>query len=158
MVKLENNYLIRPIQKITPKHCQLLLTADPSRKVINSYLNRSHQFEMIRNQQLIGVLLLLDTRPETVEVINLAVIEAMQNQGFGERLIQFAISWAKKHHYKTITIGTGNTSFAQLYLYQKCGFRAVSIDSNFFVEHYDEPIIENNLHLRDMVRLKLTLI
>lgn len=42
---------------------------------------------------------------------------------------------------------------AQLYLYQKCGFRMTSIDRDFFVRHYAEPIIENGLVLKDMVRL-----
>ena len=56
--------------------------------------------------------------------------------------------------YQTIEIGTGSTSFAQLYLYQKCGFRVVNIDRDFFVDNYDDPIIENKLILRDMIRLE----
>jgi len=154
MVKLENNLQIRPIQQVTAKHYQLFLDADPSRKLVDSYLERAYQFELIRDGSLLGVLLLIDTQPETVEIVNIAVDESVQNQGFGETLIHFAIKWAKQEKYHTIEIGTGSTSFAQLYLYQKCGFRVVSIDHDFFVNNYDGPIIENKLVLKDMIRLK----
>lgn len=154
MVKFENNLTIRPIKQITVKHYQLFLEADPSRKIVDSYLNRAYQFEMVCGNELLGVILLIDTRPETIEIVNLAVAESVQNQGLGEKLVRFGIDFAQKNHYHTIEIGTGSTSFAQLYLYQKCGFRVVSIDSDFFVRNYDEPIIENKLLLKDMIRLK----
>lgn len=155
MAKLENNYVIRPFQQATSKHFELLLDADPSEKVVDSYLSRAYKFELVDNTNLLGVILLIDTRPETIEIVNLAVDETVRNQGLGEQLVHFGIDWAKKHHYQTVEIGTGSTSFGQLYLYQKCGFRIVGIDSDFFVRNYDEPIVENKLVLRDMVRLKL---
>lgn len=154
MVKSENKLLIRPIKKITEKHYQLFLEADPSRKIVDNYVNRAYQFELVDDNELLGVLLLLDTRPETVEIVNIAVDEMACNQGLGEKLILFALDWSKKHHYRTVEIGTGSTSFAQLYLYQKCGFRVVNIDRDFFVDNYDEPIIENKLLLKDMIRLE----
>jgi len=157
MAKLENRTLIREISQVTAKHYKLFLEADPSRKVINSYLDRSFKFELISGKNLLGVILLVNTRPETVEIVNIAVEESARNQGFGEKLIKFGIEWAKINNYNSIEIGTGSTSFAQLYLYQKCGFRIVGVDSDFFVDNYEEPIIENNLILRDMLRLKMKL-
>lgn len=154
MVKLENKLLIRPINKITEEHYQLFLAADPSRKIIDSYLQRAYQFEMVYEDTLLGVILLIDTRPETIEIVNIAIAEKYQNQGLGEKLVHFGIDFAKKNHYRTIEIGTGSTSFAQLYLYQKCGFRVVGVDRDFFIRNYDEPIIENKLTLKDMIRLK----
>lgn len=102
--------------------------------------------------------MLIDTRPKTVEIVNIAVDESVQNQGLGEKLLHFALNWAKEQHYSTVEIGTGSTSFAQLYLYQKCGFRVTNIDRNFFVDNYPEPIIENKLVLKDMIRLKKSII
>lgn len=157
MAKLENNLLIQPFQQATARHYKLLLSADPSRKVVDSYLARAHKFELLNDNQLVGVILLIDTRPETIEIVNVAVIEKYWNHGCGEKLVRFGISWAKEHHYQTIEIGTGSTSFGQLYLYQKCGFRIVGVDTDFFVRNYDEPIIENKLVLKDMVRLRLNL-
>lgn len=145
---------IQPIEQITQAHWQLLLDADPSKEIINSYLARSFKFELVCGKDLLGVILLLATHPRIVEIVNIAVDEKYRNHGLGEDLINFACEWAKKHDYKTIEIGTGSTSFAQLYLYQKCGFRVVNIDSNFFVDNYSKPIIENKLVLKDMIRLK----
>lgn len=154
MVKLENKLIIQPFTAATAEHYQLLLSADPSREIVDSYLKRAHKFELTSGKVLLGVVLLLDTRPETVEIVNIAVDESHQNHGYGEKLVRFACDWAKQQHYHTITIGTGSTSFAQLYLYQKCGFRVINIDRDFFVDNYEKPIIENKLVLKDMIRLK----
>lgn len=59
--------------------------------------------------------------------------------------------------FHTIEIGTGNSSIQRLALYQKCGFRMASIDHDFFLKHYDEPIYENGIQCMDMVRLSLVL-
>ncbi|MDA9471712.1 GNAT family N-acetyltransferase [Enterococcus sp. 5H] len=148
---------IKEIQYFTTFHYELLLLADPDKNVINKYLPRGISFEYRSADDVAGVLVLLPTRPETLEIVNIAVSEAFQNQGIGAKLLHFAIDYAKENSYKTVEIGTGSTSFAQLYLYQKCGFRLTSIDRDFFVRHYDEEIIENKLVLKDMVRLSLDL-
>ncbi|CAJ1179721.1 putative N-acetyltransferase YvbK [Companilactobacillus crustorum] len=145
---------IIPFQKATAEHYHLMLMADPSKTIVKSYLPRSYKFELVADAKLLGLVLLIDTRPETIEIVNLAVAEEFQNSGYGEKLVHFALHWAQKNHYHTVEIGTGSTSFAQLYLYQKCGFRVVSIDRDFFVDNYHEPIIENKLVLKDMIRLK----
>lgn len=157
MVKLDNKPLIQAFSDVTSDHYRLLLDADPSRKVVDSYLGRAHKFELSTGGQLLGLVILIDTRPETVEIVNIAVDEKFQNHGYGKKLLHFAIDWAKKQNYHTIEIGTGSTSFGQLYLYQKCGFRIVGVDTDFFVDNYDEPIIENKLILKDMLRLKMKL-
>lgn len=156
MVKLDTK--IVAFHKVTSAHYNLLLTADPSKEIVDSYLNRAHKFELINCGKLLGVILLIDTRPKTVEIVNIAVDESVQNQGLGEKLLHFALNWAKEQYYSTVEIGTGSTSFAQLYLYQKCGFRVTNIDRNFFVDNYPEPIIENKLVLKDMIRLKKSII
>lgn len=141
--------------QLTEEHYQLLLTADPSLTLIENYLPRSLCFQLYQDT-LTAIILLLPTRPETLEIVNLAVATEQQQRGFGTQLLTFAIDYAKNHGYKTLEIGTGSTSFQQLALYQKLGFRMTSIDSDFFVHHYEEPIIENGLLLKDMVRLRLT--
>lgn len=144
---------IQAFKKSTAAHYQLLLDADPSKSMIDDYLPRSHCFEAIVENQLTGVIILLPTRPETFEIVNIAVAEPFQGQGIGRKLIQHAIQYGRKRNITTLEIGTGSTSFGQLYLYQKCGFRMTSIDKDFFTRHYTEEIIENDLLLKDMVRL-----
>lgn len=74
-----------------------------------------------------------------------------------QRLVRHAIETASSMGYKAIELGTGNSSVGQLALYQKCGFRIVGVDRDFFTIHYDEPIYENGIQCRDMVRLALSL-
>ncbi|PFN14946.1 GNAT family N-acetyltransferase [Bacillus cereus] len=132
---------------------ELLLLADPSREIVEEYVNRGECFITEIEQQTIGVYVLLPTRPETVELVNVAVVQDQHGRGIGKRLVLDAIRVAKTKGYKTIEIGTGNSSVGQLALYQKCGFRIIGVDMDFFVRHYSEKIFENGIQCKDMVRL-----
>lgn len=131
----------------------LLLLADPSREIVAEYVNRGKCYIAEIEQQIIGVYVLLPTRPGTVELVNVAVVEEQHGRGIGKQLVRDAINVAKINGYKIIEIGTGNSSIGQLALYQKCGFRIVGIDIDFFVRHYPESIFENGIQCRDMIRL-----
>lgn len=132
---------------------ELLLLADPSKEIVDEYVNRGDCYVAEKNQQIIGVYVLLPTRPETVELVNVAVLEEQQSRGLGKQLVMNAIVVAKTKGYKTIEIGTGNSSIRQLALYQKCGFRIIGVDIDFFIKHYPEEIFENGIQCRDMIRL-----
>ncbi|WHI58801.1 GNAT family N-acetyltransferase [Mammaliicoccus lentus] len=132
---------------------ELLLLADPSKKIIKEYVNRGECFVAENEQQTVGVYVLLPTRPETVELVNVAVTENQHGRGIGKQLVMSAINAAKTRGYKTIEIGTSNSSIGQLALYQKCGFRITGIDIDFFVRHYPEELFENGIQCRDMIRL-----
>ncbi|WP_418304199.1 GNAT family N-acetyltransferase [Paenibacillus bovis] len=132
---------------------ELLLSADPSPAIIQDYLSRGQCYIARQDQTIIGVYVLLPTRPKTVELVNVAVAESHQKQGIGKQLVQHAIQTAREQHYHTIELGTGNSGVSQLALYQKCGFRIVGVDPDFFVRHYEEPIYENGIQCRDMIRL-----
>ncbi|MGX8177137.1 GNAT family N-acetyltransferase [Exiguobacterium artemiae] len=108
---------IRQLSAYENPPMELLLLADPSQKLVEEYLKRGSCFVAEIRNQLIGVHVLLPTRPQTIE------------------------------------IGTGNSSIGQLALYQKCGFRIVGVDLNFFLRHYEEDIIENGIRCTDMIRL-----
>lgn len=144
---------IRKLNKDEKLPMELLLLADPSREIIEEYVNRGECFVAVIEQQIIGVYVLLPTRPETVELVNVAVVEEQHGRGIGKQLVMDAIKVGKTKGYKTIEIGTGNSSIGQLALYQKCGFRIIGVDVDFFVKHYPEEIFENGIQCRDMVRL-----
>jgi len=136
---------------------KLLLEADPSRKMVKEYVDRGQGFIAEIGKEIIGAFVLLPTRPGTVEIMNIAVAEENRGRGIGKQLIEEAIKISKKRKYKTIEVGTGNSSVGQLVLYQKCGFRITGIDSDFFITHYDEEIYENGIQCRDMIRLSQNL-
>ncbi|AOH53752.1 GNAT family N-acetyltransferase [Peribacillus muralis] len=131
----------------------LLLLADPSRELVEDYLKKGICFVGERNNQILGVYVLLQVGPESMEIKNIAVDENHHGRGIGRQLIGHAISYAKEQGYKTVEIGTGNSSIGQLALYQKCGFRIIAVDRDFFTKHYDEELYENGIQCQDMVRL-----
>lgn len=148
------------IKKLTPDEAvpyDLLLLADPSRPIVDDYLRRGTCYTASYQGGIIGVYVILKTRPETVEIVNVAVREDYQGRGIGKTLVLDAIAKAKAEGFKTIEIGTGNCGMMQLALYQKCGFRIVGVDLDFFTRHYDEPMYENGIQCRDMIRLSLDL-
>lgn len=136
----------------------LLLLADPSQEIVDDYLDRGHTYVAKIADEIVGVYVLIHTRPQTIEIVNIAVHESYQGRGIGKQLVLDAIVKAKRLKAKTIEIGTGNSSLQQLALYQKCGFRITGIDLDFFIKHYDEEIYENGIQCRDMIRLSLDLI
>lgn len=105
----------------------------------------------------IAVMVLQELTSDKLEIKNIAVDPRLENQGIATRLLQDAVHFAKVHHYQQLQIGTGSTSFKQLYLYQKIGFRVTEIKRNFFVKNYVQPIHENGLLLRDMLVLTLAI-
>ncbi|MBD8499201.1 GNAT family N-acetyltransferase [Paenibacillus arenosi] len=131
----------------------LLLLADPSESIVTEYVQRGQCYVAEIEGSIVAVYVLLPTRPETVELVNVAVHEDLHGQGIGKQIVNHAIVQAREQGYKTIEIGTGNSSVGQLALYQKCGFRMVGVDIDFFVRHYPEEIIENGIPCRDMIRL-----
>lgn len=132
---------------------ELLLEADPSERLVRAYCRDGHCFIAEQQQVIIGVFVLLALDDETVEIKNIALAEKQRGKGLGKSLVLAALEEARKLRFHSVEIGTGNSSFSQLALYQKCRFRMKSIDRDFFVRHYDKPIFENGLPCRDMVRL-----
>ena len=145
--------IIRKLNEGEQLPIKLLLLADPARENFEEYANRGECFIAENEYQTIGVYVLLPTKPKTVELVNVAVAEAEQGSGIGKQLVLHAIRIAQRRGYKTIEVGTGNSSIGQLALYQKCGFRITGVDIDFFVRHYSEKIFENGIFCRDMVRL-----
>ncbi len=132
---------------------ELLLLADPSRKLVEEYLSRGETYVAVEDHRTVGVYVLLPTRPDTVELVNVAVAEELHGRGIGKSLVRHAVRTAKERGYRTLEVGTGNAGIGQLALYQKCGFRIVGVDFDFFTRHYEEEIYENGIHCRDMIRM-----
>lgn len=149
--------------KITKLECNteapmdLLLLADPSEELVRSYLEKGVCYTAQWNEEVLAVALIMETQAKTMEVMNLAVKEEYQNKGIGKQLLLHVIEEIKKGDAKTIEIGTGNPGVVQMLLYQKCGFRIIGIDFDFFRRTHPEPIFENGIECRDMIRMRIDL-
>lgn len=134
----------------------LLLAADPSEELVGKYCSGGFVYEAIVEGELIGVCVLLPLSATVAEIKNIAVAETVRGKGYGKQLIHHALSEADRLKFTRVEIGTGNSSVDQLMLYQKCGFRIDSVDHDFFTRNYSEPIVENGIQCRDMIRLVYT--
>jgi GNAT superfamily N-acetyltransferase len=104
---------------------------------VASYLGRGRCFVAEESpDEIVGEYVLIDTRPETVELVNVAVREDRQGRGIGKALVLHAVDEARRLGHRTIEVGTGNAGIAQLALYQRCGFRIVGVDIDFFTRRY----------------------
>lgn len=132
---------------------ELLLLADPSEKQIRSYIVSGHCYLAEFEGECRGVYVLHEKTPQTVELMNVAVAESWQGKGLGKQLILHAIETSRELGYESLHVATGNSSIGQLALYQKCGFRIVGIERDYFTTNYPDPIFENGIQCRDQVRL-----
>lgn len=86
--------------------------------------------------------------------MSIAVHPAYQKSGYGTALLKWVIDFFRRSGARKLEVGTGTFGY-QLAFYQRQGFRVTSIDHDFFVKNYPEPIFENGIQLFDMLRLTL---
>jgi len=142
---------LRELKKTDPIPYDLLLTADPDRRNIDKYIFGPGVYAVYKQEEIIGCYVLCKADAETIEIKNIAIRTDHQNKGLGTALLNHALLQATSGGFRKITIGTGNSSIGQLYLYQKVGFRITGVLRDFFRENYEAPIIENGIECRDMI-------
>lgn len=81
---------IKVSDTLTNQHYVLLFEADPNKELVNNYLQRSFCFDATYNNELVGILALFPTHPETLEIVNIAVVSEQRNRGIGQQLLSFA--------------------------------------------------------------------
>ncbi|MGG2024327.1 N-acetyltransferase [Gottfriedia sp. S16(2024)] len=145
---------INKIQFLTKEHWNLLLLADPSKEMVDKYIQKSNIYEVLDQKLLVGVLVLMENSSEEIEIKNIAIDPAFQGQGIGKNLIHYGINESKKLGYSKISICTGNSSTYQLALYKNCGFQISTVYHNFFIDQYDEEIWENGIQCKDLIKLE----
>lgn len=135
---------------------KLLMLADPDKAMIATYIN---QCALIVAESLdgapVGVLAYQKQSAGQMELMNLGVLEEWQGQGIGKSLIKFFLTCVERTEELplTVTVKTGDLSYQALALYKQLGFKVVSVNKDYFVTHYQEPIFENGQQLRHQVIL-----
>lgn len=152
-----NDIEIRKMNKSDEIPYDLLLLADPSKDLIDNYIKNSDSFIVQMKDKIVGICVVIKIKIDIFEIVNIAVDERCQRKGIAKKLIYNVIEFLKLKRAKELYIGTGNSSIYQLALYQKCGFRIVGIDKDFFKRNYKDKIIENGIECVDMIRLKMKL-
>jgi ribosomal protein S18 acetylase RimI-like enzyme len=133
---------------------ELLLQADPSEDKIRSYLPGAKCFVASRAGSVVGACVVKPLADGAHELMSIAVQPDHQRLGYGTALLQWVIGYFRNAGARQLEVGTGTFGY-QLAFYQRHGFRVASIDPDFFVRNYPEPIFEDGIQLFDMLRLTL---
>jgi len=130
----------------------LLLLADEQEDMIDRYLERGQMYALEAAGDAAAVIVVTDEGNGLLEIKNLAVSQAYQGKGYGRMMIRH-IEERYSDRYHTLLVGTGDSPLTVPF-YERCGFVRSHAIKNFFTEHYDHPIIEGGVQLRDMVYFK----
>ncbi|HIW71761.1 MAG TPA: GNAT family N-acetyltransferase [Candidatus Levilactobacillus faecigallinarum] len=144
----------RQMTTISPALRRLLLSADPQWSHVSDALTAGIGWAGYQDDVLVSASILVPHGATTLEVANLAVASTYQRQGLGRAMIDFARDWAIQRRYRRLKVATGTTSLGPLIMYQKCGFRVVKVEPNYFTTHYRRPIVENGVVLKDRLVLQ----
>lgn len=132
----------------------LLLLADPSEQAIGKYLRYSRCFVADNGDTIVGVCILKPSENDVLELMNIAVLPAVQQGGIGSKLLQHVIEICRQSGARRLEVGTGTFGYP-LAFYQRAGFRVTGIDKDFFLVNYTDPVFENGIQHKDMLRLSL---
>jgi len=132
----------------------LLFQADEDDAKIAVYRNTAVFWAARVDDDIVGILGLLELNSGVAEIVNVSVRETFRRRGLATRLIEAAIAYARETGYRDLFIRTGDCGIWQISLYQRCGFRMDSIRKEYFLREYKVPIYENNIRCVNQVTLK----
>jgi len=137
------------VRKIENKldYLDLLLEADPSKEAIDKYINDSVMYGLEVNDKIVTVAVLTEVNKHTIELKNLATDKDYRHRGYGKRLLK-SLFGNYKQKYDKMIVGTSENNIP---FYVKQGFdHYENTIKNFFIDNYDEEIIDNGLKCIDM--------
>lgn len=75
------------------------------------------------------------------EILNVGVDPSVLRRGIAEQLVDLALSWAREHGGKQITLEVAATNLPAVRLYQKFGFVQVGVRKKFYANNEDALIM-----------------
>ena len=129
------------------KYMDLLLEADPSKDMINDYLKDGELFVLTYKDDVACVAVVIKIDNETIELKNIATKEEYRGQGYGKKMLKY-LADNYKQKYNKMLVGTSENNIP---FYVKQGFdKYEKTIKNYFVDNYDEEIIDGDVHCIDM--------
>jgi GNAT superfamily N-acetyltransferase len=145
---------IKIVESNKKQYLDMLLLADEQESMIDKYLERGTLFALY-DGDLKSVCVVTDEGGGNFEIQNLATYERYQRQGYGRSLINHVCEYYKGKG-AAMYVGTGDSPLT-IPFYERSGFSFSHRIENYIVEHYDKPIYENGVQLKDKVYLKRSL-
>ncbi|MFQ9922137.1 MAG: GNAT family N-acetyltransferase [Beduini sp.] len=142
---------IKLITEHKEDYFEWLLLADEQKELVEAYLYQGDMWAL-EEEGVKTVSIVIFKDRQTCELKNLVTLPSHQGHGYGNKMIQFLFSYYHSS-YQYMEVGTGDSP-KTIPFYEKCGFKRDHIIPNFFLDHYDHPIIEDGVLLKDMIYLK----
>jgi ribosomal protein S18 acetylase RimI-like enzyme len=135
--------------------------ADDSAEQIDGYIERGRVLVARGDaNQFIGHAQLVPAdRPDTAEPKSIAVLPALQRRGIGRALVERALAICRSDGVRVVTVTTATADIDSLRFYQRCGFRATSVERNAFTEAkgYPRGLEADGIPVRDSITFALEL-
>lgn len=142
---------IRIVTEQKKRYLELLLLGDEQENMIDRYLEWGAMY-VLEDPEPAGVCVVTDEGNGILELKNIAVSPAVQGRGYGRAMLKFLQS-RYRGQYRLLQVGTGDSPLTVPF-YEACGFRRSHVIPDFFTQHYDHPIFEAGVQLRDLVYLQ----
>tara|TARA_Y100000768_G_C23896307_1_gene642748 strand:+ start:526 stop:996 length:471 start_codon:yes stop_codon:yes gene_type:complete len=94
-----------------------------------------------QNGRIIGTFALIKRGEESFELAKMAVKKYQRNNGYGNKMIQFAISFGIKNNWREIFLYSNTKLKNSIHLYSKYGFRKVEIEKK-------SPYLRGNIKMK----------
>lgn len=150
VTKVNENLTIKEVSSDKQRFIDLLLIGDEQVDMVERYLNDCRLFIGYIGSEPAACCAVLEEPGNIVEIKNLAVEAPYRRRGIGRKMLRHVESL---YRGTTMILGTGETP-STLRFYKSCGYEYSYTVRNFFTDHYDHPIVEEGVTLRDMVYLK----
>lgn len=147
---------IRRVSEDKRKLLPLLLMGDEQEELIAGYLDRCTLFALYDGAVPLAVCAVTEEGGGVFEIKNLAVEPSVRRLGYGRRLVDFAARFCRRRGGRQLLAGTGDSPLTVPF-YRQYGFRELRRIPDYFPAHYDHPIWEGGVLLRDQVVFSLAL-
>ena len=138
---------IKKIKENKEKYIDYLLDADPSKEMINKYLNNSDLFVLYKDNEIISLAVISIIDNEICELKNLVTMDKYRGKGYASRLLKYLFG-TYKQKYKKMIVGTSENNIP---FYVKNGFdRYYKTIKNFFIDNYEDEIWDNGIRCIDI--------
>jgi GNAT superfamily N-acetyltransferase len=133
--------------------------ADDSAEQIDDYIERGRVL-VARDEgnKIIGHAQLVPAhRPDTIELKSIAVLPHRRRRGIGRALVGHVLAICRSEGARAVTVATATADIDNIRFYQRCGFRATSVERNAFTEAkgYPRGLEADGIPVRDSITFAL---
>ena len=116
---LESYFFVEPIDEV--------ILNNPKSKILDP---GGHIIMVELNGKVIGTFTFIKIKEGVFEFSKMAINPIYRGQGYGNSIMKYAISFAKKNEWKKIVIYSNTKLKNAIHLYYKYGFLEVEMESN----------------------------